>query len=252
MNYYRIAILIFSIVLVMSQVAAGQDKESSKKGWPDIVVSSSSEVGDTTTGPHGGRILRRERFIFETLFDANGIRVYVSDTAEGQLKLKGVTGSVKFPKDSGGFHNLVWIKKKDPRKWLPRMRSSKTKRGYYLFAPYDFSFTPDGSMRMRLEFAGLPGQEANKTGYAVLFGLTRLRGYVCRGHENRIYLEYKDYPLCDKEYLDNMPYLYQCFKHPNSRSDHPSKCPLCSDERIPVRHSMDIYFQPKESPGKRK
>jgi len=241
MFFCRIVILIIAILVGLSAGTTAQWTDLSK-----LMVTNTTEMFDTTVGPHGGKIVRRNQYVFETVYDADGIRVYVSDTAGRQLKPKGVSGICIFPRDSGGLHRLEFKLKRDRKKHTARFRSTKCKRGYYLFVPHDFSLVPDGTIQVHFELSELPGQTVPTIGYSSLFGMTRLQGWSCRGHENRIFVKYKDHPLCEKRYLDEAPFLYQCPKHPDSRCDRPSVCPLCSTDRVATRQSLEIFRTRRE------
>jgi len=228
----RIGFLAVCGLVLLAVAASGQETKISKS-----TVSNSQEILDTTVGPHGGRVFHRDQYVLETLIDPDGVRVYVSDTAGRLLDPRGAEGKCILPKDSGGFHRLQFEMKKDSGKRAPRYRSTSTRKGSYIFLPFDFSLFRDSMVRMRLEFSGLPGQRSTSLGFSVPIFLTRLRGWACRGHESRIMTEFKNSPLCDKRYLIEVQFLYQCPTHENSRSDRPSPCPLCSSTRVPTQQA---------------
>jgi len=244
MKIHKISIAAILILLVWPVCASGQDVD--KFAWAPM---NSSEMNDTTVGPHGGKINRRHNFILETLFDLDGIRVYVSDAEGNQLKPKGASGQCLLGRDSSGLITADFEIKRDPKNRAPRYRSTEYKRGYYLFAPHDFSKATDDLLRVSISISGLPGQTTQRIKYGLFFRLTPLRGWACRGHEHQIFLEYKDHPRCEKRYLDEIPFLYQCPKHDFLRSDEPSACPLCQTKLVPTRYDPNLP-PPKKKPSK--
>ena len=240
MPYRQVAILIFIGLLAVSPAVFGQ-VEISKS-----TVSNTYEDSDTTIGPHGGKVFRRDQLVLEALIDPDGVLVYVCDTIGRPVNPQGGQGRCIFPKDSGGFTRIQFEVKKDSGKRIPYYRSKPVEKRPCLYAPYDFSLSPDQTMRMRIEFSNLPGQSSSTLGFSVPIVLARVRGWACRGHEDRIMLKQKNTPLCDKRYLVEVPILFQCPQHPNSRSDHESKCPLCSFTRVPTRQPVINLPQPRQ------
>lgn len=242
MDKRKLILPVIGLLFILPVSATGQGFDLS-----NMTIRNSNDAGDTTYGAHGGRVTRREKFVFESVIDPEGIRIYVYDSAGRLLDLENAGGTVKFPKDSAGYHRIELQRNKDPKKRRPPFRGKKCKRGYYLFAPYDFSLTEDGKFNWGIIIFGLPKQELDRIRFNMQIGLTRLRGWACRGHEQRIFMEYKDYPLCEKRYLQPAPFLYQCPLHAHSRAIRESKCPLCSTVRVPTRQSPHPFVTMEES-----
>lgn len=242
----NILILIAGVVLTLPVAAAGQAFDPSQ-----MTIFNSNEMFDTTYGEHGGLMVRREHFLFESVVGASGVMIYVYEAPNKRIDPDKGMGTIKLPDVDGGYVEIKLERKRDNKDELRRFRGTDAERGYHLFARHDFSLRADGSFHWRAQVSGLPGQTEKFIRYALPFGLTRLQGWCCRGHEHRIFLEYKDYELCDKDYLDAAPFLYQCPHHNQSRSDHESKCPLCSSLRVAVVQSPHAHLAPQSSRSKR-
>lgn len=225
-----------ALLLAIAVSATGQKFDPSS-----VTIRNSNEASDTTYGEHGGRVIRRAHFMLESVVDPDGIRIYVYDAPNRMLDPGEAGGTVRISSDTMGFTQIELTRVRDPKKRTPRFRSTKYKRGYYLYAPFDFSLNGDGDMTWRVAISGLPGQPIDVIRYSMPFGMTPLRGWACRGHEHRVFLKYKDHPLCDSRYLDPAPFLYQCPLHAHSRADRKSACPLCSAERVPTRQSLHPF-----------
>jgi|GEM_PF-5215098 len=235
-----VLIPIFGLLLALPHTARGQAADKSK-----LSIFNSNEILDTTYGEHGGLVIEREQFRFESVVDVDGIRIYVYEAPDKRLDPGQARGTVRIQDDSGLFSMIDLRRERDDNNPFPRFRSKKPKRGFHLFAPADFSLRTDGRSRWRAVISGLPGQTSDEIRYSLQFGLTRLRAWCCRGHQERIFFDYKDYPLCDREYLDETPFLYQCPQHANSRSDRESTCPLCKSRRVPTVQSRHAHFPPQ-------
>jgi hypothetical protein len=238
----RTLLLLGGIMLALPPAAAGQVFDLSQ-----MTILNSNEILDTTYGEHGGLVVRRDNFLFESVVGADGVLIYVYDPSNKRLDPAKAVGTVKFSDDKRRSVELTLERKRDRKETLRRFRCTAAERGYHLFAPYDFSMSADGLFQWRAQISGLPGQTKETIRYALQFGLTRLQGWCCRGHEHRIFLDYKDYALCEKAYLDIIPFLYQCPQHEQSRSDRESKCPICSTQRVATPQNPHAHIAPKPS-----
>jgi len=242
----HITVLTVLILALTAINAVGQETDLST-----LIIRNSNDQADTTTGPHGGRIIERRPFIFEIVFDPDGVRLFLLDSSGSQLKPDSVEGTCLVNRGLQDSERIEFQLKKDPKKEYARIGSIEQKRGYHLFAACDFSQIEDRRARIRVDLTGLPSPELTETSFAMLYGMSRLRGWVCRGHENRLFLEYKDYDLCEKQYLDDVPFLFLCPNHENSRAHTASKCPLCGTKRIPVKQVRVYELPPVGGPPDR-
>jgi len=248
MRVVRHIAILTALILALSAInAAGQETDLST-----LIIRNSNDQADTTTGPHGGRMIQRRPFTFEIVFDPDGIRIFLLDSLGAQMKPDGVEGTCLVSQGLQDSERINFQVKKDPNREYARVGSTVQKRGYHLFAACDFSLIEDRNARIRVDLTGLPSPELPETSFAMLYGMSRLRGWVCRGHENRLFLEYKDYDLCDKQYLDEAPFLFQCPNHANSRAHTPSKCPLCGSELVPVKQMRVYELPPLGEPPERR
>ncbi len=229
----QLLMIITGLVLALPSTATSQPFDPSK-----TTIFNSNEIADTTYGEHGGLVVRRENFLFESVVGADGIRIFVYEAPKRRLDPQDARGNIRLPLDSGGFATIILEHRRDAKNPPDRFRNQQPKRGYHLFAPADLSLQLDGSSRWRAVIDGLPGQSESSLRYSHFFAMTRLKGWCCRGHEHRVMLAYKDYPLCEKEYLDPAPFLYQCPEHEHSRSDRESTCPICGKTRIATRQTL--------------
>ncbi len=223
------SLFFFTVIFLPQTVFSQQTK------WTPSEVQNTSESIKVKIGPHGGRIFERAKHFFEIVGDPDGIRVYLRDRSAQTIDLKQITGEVSFVDDSGKLLSIPFSVKKDPRHYRPRLKGSSVKRGHHLFAPADFSLVQDGALRLRFRFYVNADGQMDTVHFATAYFMTPLKGWICRGHEKRIFLEYKDQKLCNKEYLDEIPVLFQCPEHKHSRSLKPSRCPLCSAKRVLTR-----------------
>ncbi len=220
-----------------------------QSGFKEIPrIMNSNEVMDTTYGPHGGKLIERRPYQLETLGCPDGIRVFVYD-ADGELiDLEDIDGVLRTPDDSLGIRLVDFTVQEDPKRKIPYFRSTDPKRKEHLFAPVDYTLSPDGVFTISVKLANLPQEDNQTLIYSLIFGLTRLRGFICRGHPGRVSFAYKDRNLCKKRYQVAVPVLFQCPEHEFSRSDKESKCPLCGSLRVPVIQSAHPHLVTSRKP----
>jgi hypothetical protein len=216
--------------------------------FPEVL--NSTEAMDTTYGPHGGKLITRKPYRIETLGCPDGIRIYLYDTDGESLDLDDIQAELRTSGDTVGVYRIKFSVEEDDKQPIPYFRGAEPKRREHLFAPFDYSLRVDGSFAVSIQLNNLPEAEHSQETYSLIFGLTRLRGYICRGHPQRVFLELDDRDLCKKRYQDPVPFLYQCPKHAISRSDRESTCPLCGTERVPTLQSPHPHRPKMREPSK--
>ncbi len=240
-----------SMILIAFYVLAGLFPLTADADWNEDFprILNSTEVMDTTYGPHGGKLMIRRPYKIETLGCPDGIRIYLYDAEGEPLDLNDIQAELRTAGDTGGVYRITFTVEEDEKRPIPYFRSNEPKRREHLFAPFDFSSSLDGTFSVSIRLNNLPETENPREVYSLVFGLTRLRGYICRGHPQRVFSEYDDQDLCSKRYQDPVPFLYECPDHAMSRSDRESVCPRCGTERVPTLQTPHPHMPIKQLPS---
>lgn len=208
-----------------SSFLAGDDGDQHKH-HADGEGYSSGDVG-----AHGGQVTMTKEFHVEVAFDRESARVYLYDSKQNSISVKGLTGTVNFSFRDGGRKPLdVELSYAEPMKGHGKGNSidSAQQMGHgFLQTDVSLEEVQEGDMKAVFVLENLPGESEKEITLEETFKLARIVAYKC---PMSCIPPASDPGKCSKcvMALKRIETIYACSMHANVTSQNADdKCWVC-------------------------